>query len=323
NHFPESIPAKLELLVSFSFRYIMWRGNFMKRTLCLLGILLHLNAARAGDDFEKEIVKATAITDSIYMLEGAGGNITALIGADGTFLVDDEFAPMAAKLVAKLRELKGDSPRMIVNTHFHYDHTGGNEVFGSTATIIAATAVRDRLETEQTLWHERHPAEPHQALPTVTFDESLNLHLNGENIRVVHLSSGHTDGDSVAFFKNGKVVSMGDLYFAGMFPIFHPEHNGSLDGFIHDIEEVIRLTPSDAKIVPGHGPMTSKAELVNYRRMIRDSVRTVKNGIRAGRSLEQIQKTGLDKRWESYSHGYLTSEKWIALVYSAFQPKKL
>ena len=189
--------------------------------LCAFATVLCV-LAFAEDDYSKENFKATRLSPSLYSLEGAGGNITASIGADGVFLVDDDFAPMADKLLAKLKELKGGSPRVIVNTHFHYDHTGGNEVFGKTATIIAATEVRDRLKVAQTLWHKEHMPYVSQALPMLTFDQSLDLHLNNEDIRILHLPRGHTDGDSVVFFAHDKVVSLGDLYFAGMYPIFHP-----------------------------------------------------------------------------------------------------
>lgn len=251
--------------------------------------LLSVQTSFADDDFSKEVVRSTPLTSSLYMLEGAGGNITASIGSDGVLLVDDDFAPMAEKLVAKLKELKGGSPRFIINTHFHYDHTGGNEIFGSTATIIAATAVRDRLMTEQTLWKKQHPPEPPQALPILTFDRSISLHLNDDEVRVLHLPKGHTDGDTVVFFKQGKVASMGDLYFAGMYPIFHPEHRGSLEGYAKNIATVIAQIPDDGKIVPGHGPLSNKVELKKYHSMILASMATVRKGIRAGRTLEEIK----------------------------------
>lgn len=146
----------------------------MKALILFVGLtLVSINrAASADDDFSKEVITATALTKSLYMLEGAGGNITASIGSDGVLLVDDDFAPMAEKLVTALKELGGESPRFIVNTHFHYDHTGGNQVFGKTATIIAATAVRDRLRRQQNLWNQKHPAYPKSALPTVTFEHA-------------------------------------------------------------------------------------------------------------------------------------------------------
>lgn len=279
------------------------------------------DVAFAQDDFSQEVVKATPLTSTLYMLEGAGGNITASIGSDGVLLVDDDFAPMAEKLVAKLKELKGSSPRFIINTHFHYDHTGGNEVFGSTATIIAATAARERLMTEQTLWKKQHPPEPAQAWPVLTFENSITLHVNGDEVRSIHLPSGHTDGDTVVFFKRNKVVSMGDLYFSGMFPIFHPEHSGSLDGYVKNIGNVLERIPDDAKIVPGHGPLSNKTELKKYRRMILASIATVRKGLRKGLSLEEIQKKGLDPEWEPFSRGYLTTDRWLSLVYSSLKSK--
>ena len=225
---------------------------------CSVFLLLFFSSlfAYADDDFSHEVIKATALTQSLYMLEGAGGNMTALIGNDGTLLVDDDFAPMAGKILAKLKDLKGGSPRYIVNTHFHYDHTGGNEVFGSTATIVAATAVRNRLMTEQTLWKKQHPPVQKAALPTLTFENSISLHLDDEEARVVHFPNGHTDGDSVVFFEKENVVCMGDLYFAGMYPIFHPEHHGSLTGYIKNIESVLKQITEDYKVVPGHGPLS-------------------------------------------------------------------
>lgn len=293
----------------------------MKLKLLLLFTLVwsQYRVALAADDFSKEVVKATLLTSSIYMLEGAGGNMTASIGSEGVLLVDVDFAPMAEKLVTKLKELKGGSPRFIVNTHFHYDHTGGNEVFGSTATIIAATAVRERLAMEQTLWKKQHPPYPLQAIPILTFDETLSLHLNGDQIKLVHFAHGHTDGDTVVFFKQGNVVSMGDLYFAGMYPIFHSEHEGSLEGYIQNLSKVLKQIPDDCKIVPGHGPLSNKSELERYYQMILASVATVKKGIKTGRSLEQIQNSGLSQEWASFSHGYLTTDRWLALIYKSLK----
>ena len=279
----------------------------MKILVFLTTCFLHI-AATADDSFS-----VTPLTSSLYMLEGTGGNITALTGADGVFLVDDDFAEMADKLLAKLN---GKSPRYIVNTHFHYDHTGGNEIFGFTATIISASQVRDRLMKEQTLWRKQHPPVPLQALPTLTFDHSLTLNLNGEKIRILHLPHGHTDGDTVVLFTKNNVASLGDLYFSGMYPIFHPEHDGSLYGYIKNIEMILKLIPDDCKIVSGHGPLTTKAEFKKYHQMILASVATVKKGIQAGRTLEQIQQAGLARKWEPFSHGYVTTEKWIAMLYN-------
>ncbi len=276
-------------------------------------------ASHGDDDFSKEVIKATPLTTSLYMLEGAGGNMTASIGPDGVLLVDDDFAEMAERLVAKLKELKGGSPRYIINTHFHYDHTGGNNVFGRTATIIAATEVRDRLASVQKLWNKDHPAYEERALPLLTYDHSLMLHLNHEDVRVIHLPHGHTDGDTVVFFTKDKVVSLGDLYFSGMYPIFHPEHDGSFDGFIQHIKFVLEQISDDTQIIAGHGPLSKKTDLEKYYKMLLATRDSVKAGIKKGFTLEQIQKAGLSHDWDSFSHGYLTTDKWITLVYKSLR----
>lgn len=269
----------------------------------------------AEDEFEKINFKETPLTKSLYMLEGAGGNITASIGSDGVLLVDDDFAEMSEKLVIKLKELGGNTPRYIINTHFHYDHTGGNKNFGKTATIIAASEVRKRLMSEQTLWRTQHPAFESTALPILTYDQSLMMNMNEEDIKILHLSHGHTDGDTIVFFNKNKVVSLGDLYFSGMYPIFHPEHDGGLDRYIKNIRSILDMIPSDTKIVPGHGPLSNKQELQRYYDMILDSVAVVQEGVIKGHSLEQIQKNGLPPKWESFSHGYLSTNKWIEILY--------
>ena len=289
------------------------------RNILLVICLWVPSFARAEDEFAGVEFKTTKLADQIYMLEGAGGNITAALSKEGTFLVDDDFKEIAPKLVQALRSLGGESPRYIVNTHFHYDHTGGNEVFGGKATIFAATAARDRLMSEQTLWKKQHPALPAHAWPNVTFEESLELHLGGEKIRMLHLRRGHTDGDTIVFFTKGKVVSLGDLYFAGMYPIFHPEHAGSLMGYLANLDAALKLISEDARIVPGHGPVTGKAELKRYRAMIAASIAQVKRGLRAGRSLEQLQAAGLPKEWDDFSHGYVTTDRWIAMLFAALR----
>ena len=292
----------------------------MKNIFLVMLIIFSFTTSFAEDVFTNEVVKSTALTQSLFMLEGAGGNITALIGEDGVLLVDDDFAQMADKLVTKLKELGGGVPRYIINTHFHYDHTGGNQVFGKTATIIATTEVRARLMSEQTLWKKQHPAIPVIGFPSLTFDQSLSLHTNNQDIRIVHFAHGHTDGDTVVFFNQGKVVSMGDLYFSGMYPIFHPEHKGRLDGVVKNLKLILNQISSETQIVPGHGPLSNKAELQKYYEMILDSIKTVRQGIKKGLILKQIQNKGINKKWESFSHGYLTTEKWIALIYSDLFP---
>ncbi|MEI8028001.1 MAG: MBL fold metallo-hydrolase [Pseudomonadota bacterium] len=292
----------------------------MKISGILLGIALFAGKiADAADDFSKQIVEETQLTPSLYMLQGGGGNITASIGPDGVLLVDCEFAGMSDKLVTKLKELKGGSPRYIINSHFHYDHSGGNQVFGATATIISATQTRNRLMKEQILWKKSHPVFPTIALPKLTFEGSIMLHLNGEEIEAVHFSNGHTDGDTVVFFQKGSVASLGDLYFAGMYPIFHPEHKGDLDSYLHNIDLILKILPDNSQVVPGHGPLSNKKELDLYRQMIVSSISIVRDGIKKQMTLEQIQKRGLPQKWEMFGHGYRTTNQWIQSIYQSIQ----
>jgi glyoxylase-like metal-dependent hydrolase (beta-lactamase superfamily II) len=284
--------------------------------LILLGLMVPATAF-SDDDFSKEVEKETKLAPSLFLIEGAGGNVTASIGADGTLLVDADYAEMAGKLGEKLKQLGGEAPRVVINTHFHYDHTGGNAAFSPTALVVAATQVRDRLKTEQTLWGKKHPPVSEKALPTLTFESALTLHLNGEDIRAVHLPGGHTDGDTVVVFEKAHVIAMGDLYFSGMYPILHPEHGGSLEGLLHDIDWVLKEAPPDAKIIPGHGPLSTRAELARTREMILASIATVKRGIEKGLSLPQIQKAGLPSAFEPFSHGYRTTDQWLEEVFKS------
>ena len=173
--------------------------------------------------------------------------------------------------------------------------------------------------TEQTLWKKQHPPVSVSALPILTFDQAIALHLDQEEVKVIHLPRGHTDGDSVVFFTQNKIVSMGDLYFSGMYPIFHPEHDGSLEGYVKNIETVLKQISDDYKIVPGHGPLSNKTELERYHQMILASVAVVKREMKAGRTLDQIQKLGLPAKWEPFSHGYSTTDRWIELLYKSIR----
>ena len=165
--------------------------------------------AWAQRDFSDVEIKTIHAAGNIYMLEGRGGNIGVSVGSDGILMVDDQFEPLADKIEAALKKLSDGQLKFVLNTHFHGDHTGGNEVFGPTAPIIAHTNVRERLKVKLSP----------EGLPIITFDTSLSIHFNGEEIRVIHFPKGHTDGDSVIFFTGANVVHMGDHFFSGRFPL--------------------------------------------------------------------------------------------------------
>jgi glyoxylase-like metal-dependent hydrolase (beta-lactamase superfamily II) len=213
---------------------------------------------RPQTDWSKVQIKTTKIAGNVYLLEGAGGNIGVSVGEDGILIVDDQFAPLAEKIRASLKSLNQGRLRFILNTHWHFDHTGGNAVFGSEASIIAHDNVRKRMSTEHRseFFKSTTPASPKQALPVITFDRSLTVHFNGEEIRAIHFPQGHTDGDSVIFFTKSNVVHLGDDFFSGSFPFVDLESGGSVEGLTKNIAELITKIPADAKLIPGHGPIS-------------------------------------------------------------------
>jgi cyclase len=209
--------------------------------------------------------------------------------------------------------------RFILNTHWHGDHTGGNVVFGPEAPIIAHDNVRKRLATEQKLevFKMTTPASPKEALPVITFDQSLSVHFNGEDIRAIHFPHGHTDGDSVIFFTNSNVVHLGDDFFAGRFPFVDLESGGSVEGLIKNIGELITKIPPTAKLIPGHGPISTLDDLKNYHRMLVQTTDIVRQKIAAGKTLDQIKTEGLPDEWKPWGTGFIKTDLWIETIYKS------
>ena len=252
----------------------------------------------------------------IHVLTGAGGNIGVSVGSDGLLIVDDQFAPLADKIRAALKGLSQGDLAFVLNTHWHFDHTGGNEAFGSEATIIAHDNVRKRMEKGQTLRGEQVPPALPKALPVITFGESVTIHFNGEEIRVLHYPHGHTDGDSVIFFTGSNVVHMGDDYFAGRFPFIDMESGGSLAGLTENIGKVLGELPADVKIIPGHGPVSTKADLQGYLDMLEETTAHVRQRIEAGKDLKAIQEEGLPEKWKDWGSGFIKTSDWIATIHA-------
>jgi len=266
-------------------------------------------------DFSKVEIKVTPVAGKVYMLEGAGGNIGASVGEDGILLVDDQFEPLAPKIRAAVQGIVsggsgaggGGKIKFVINTHWHGDHTGGNRVFGLEAPIIAQTNVRRRLSTEQSVRGEKVPPSPKQALPVVTFDQAVSVHWNGEEIKVVHFPHGHTDGDSVVFFTGSNVVHMGDDFFAGQFPFVDLGTGGSVQGLIDDV----------AKVIPGHGPLSTKADLERFHAMLVASTAVVRRRMQAGESLEKIQAEGLPAELAPWGKGFVDAKTWILTIHDS------
>lgn len=289
--------------------------------LCFMMLALYVIPAPAQDDFSKVEIKATKVAGNVYMLEGSGGNIGVSVGVDGILIVDDEFAPLADKIKAALKGLGDGKLKFILNTHWHGDHTGGNVVFGPDAPIIAQTNVRKRLAEGSNVPNRIVKPAPKEALPVVTFDQSLSVYFNGEEIRVIHFPHGHTDGDAVIFFTGANVVHMGDDFFNGMFPFVDLDSGGDVDGYVKNVGEVIAKLPANAKIIPGHGPLASLEDLKRFHHMLTETTDIVRKKMAAGKTLEQIRAEGLPEEWKSWGTGFVNTDRWISTIHRSFTKK--
>ena len=277
--------------------------------------------AAAQQDFSKVQIKTTHVAGHVYMLEGSGGNIGVSVGPDGVLIVDDEFAPLADKIRAAIDKIGKGKLKFVLNTHYHGDHTGGNVKFGPEVPIIAQTNVRKRLSTEQKTLGRVRPASPKEAWPVITFDESLSVHFNDEEIKAIHFPHSHTDGDSVIFFTKAKVVHMGDLFFMGMLPFVDLDAGGDVEGLAKSVGKVIAMLKGDEKIIPGHGPLSSAEDLKTYHRMLVETIDEVRKGIAAGKTLKEIQAKGVPDEWKPWGNGYIKTDRWLETIHKSLKKK--
>jgi glyoxylase-like metal-dependent hydrolase (beta-lactamase superfamily II) len=287
-------------------------------------MLVFAVSVHAQTDWSRVEVKAEKVAGNVYMLVGAGGNIGVSVGDDGILIVDDQYAPIADKIRAALKGIADKKLRFILNTHWHGDHTGGNVVFGPEAPIIAHDNVRKRMATEQKseFFKRTTPAAPKEALPVVTFNQNLTVHFNGEEIRAIHYPHGHTDGDSVIFFTASNVVHLGDNFFAGRFPFVDLESGGNVEGLTKNIGEIIDKIPAGAKLIPGHGPLSTIEDLKTYHNMLIKTTEIVRQKIAAKKTLEQIKSEGVPEEWKSWGTGFIKTDMWLEIVYRSLTARK-
>ncbi|HZF11331.1 MAG TPA: MBL fold metallo-hydrolase [Thermoanaerobaculia bacterium] len=289
--------------------------------LIALAALAALPVLAQQQDFSKVEVKAEHVAGKVYMLTGAGGNIGVSVGEDGLLIVDDQYAPLADKIRAALKGLGEGKLKFILNTHWHGDHTGGNESFGAEAPIVAHINVRRRMSTEQhmSMFGNTVPASPAKALPVVTYDQRISIHFNGEEIKVVHFPHGHTDGDSVIYFTGAKVVHMGDDFFNGMFPFVDLDSGGSVQGMAENVGKVLRDLSADAKVIPGHGKLSDVNGLKAFHHMLVTTTDIVRQEMKAGKSLDDIKKAGLPAEWKEWGAGFIDTPHWLEMVYNSLK----
>jgi cyclase len=289
--------------------------------------------AQQDQDFSKVEIKVTKVSGNIYMLEGAGGNIGASVGEDGIVIVDDQFAPLADKIQAALKNLgiTDKTVRFVINTHYHGDHTGGNAPFNNAgSTLIAQDNVRKRLESGGTAGNggsikmDVKPAEK-AALPIITFEHDVTVHLNGEDIRALHFPSGHTDGDSIIFFPKNNVVHMGDDFVRYGFPFIDVASGGSVQGMISAMEKATAQLPPDVKVIPGHGALSNLDDVRAFTKMLKDTSAVVQKALDAHKTLEQMKQEKILDPWREKwapEKAFINADAFIETLYNSLSGHK-
>jgi len=264
-------------------------------------------------------IAATKVADSIHMLKGKGGNIGVLTGPDGTFMIDDQFAPLTTKILAAVKEIGGETPRFVINTHYHHDHTGGNENLGKMGvTIVSHDNVRKKLANGATIkaFDKVIPPAPKAAVPVITFAEEMTFHLNGQTVHVFHSNNAHTDGDAIIHFREANVIHAGDTFFNGFYPFIDVGGGGSVQGVIAAVDKMLALANDDTKIIPGHGPLANKAQLIAYRGMLTIAQGRLSKLKSSGKSAaEAVAEKPLSDLETTWGKGFLPTDKWITIVY--------
>jgi glyoxylase-like metal-dependent hydrolase (beta-lactamase superfamily II) len=278
---------------------------------CLL--LITTSAALAQRDFANVQIKTIPVAGNVHMLEGSGGNIAVSTGPDGVLMVDDQFAPLAEKITAAIEKLDHGPIKFVLNTHWHGDHTGGNGHFGKRASIVAHANVRKRLADKSDT--------PKEALPVVTFGDAASVHVNGEEIKLLHLGPGHTDGDCIIHFTKSGVFHLGDLFFNGRFPFVDLGSGGDVAGLLKSIETALEKIPADAKIIPGHGALGTRADLEKYRDMLVETTGLVKKAIAEGKSLADVKAAGVPEKYKDWGSGFINTSRWLEISFNSLSKK--
>ena len=274
-------------------------------TLATGAMLYGAAAFGAPDPFADVEINTTPVAGAVHMLTGAGGNVAISLGGDGTLIVDDQFLPLAPRIQAAIDGLGGGRPAFILNTHYHGDHVGGNAFFGETGTIVAHENVRTRLLGGDL---------PEAALPVITYANEMAVHFNGEEIALLHLPRGHTDGDSAVWFKQSNVLHTGDQLFNGRFPYVDIDGGGTVGGYMANLEAMVAAVPADIRVIPGHGALCDVATVRHNLATIGATRQFVVDALDGGASLEEVIESGLGEEYAEWGSGFISEERWIRIV---------
>lgn len=284
-------------------------------------IFLSMSLSLFAQNYDDVQIKTTTVTEGIYMLEGAGGNIGISSGVDGIFMIDDQYSPLTPKILDAIGAISTQPIRFLINTHWHGDHTGGNENLGKTGVVIVAhDNVYKRLSTDQFMkvFDRTVPASPKAALPVVSFNDKVTFHLNDQHIQAHHYPHAHTDGDSVIFFKDKNVVHTGDLFFNGFYPFIDSGAGGSIYGMIEATAHILSQIDDQTKIIPGHGPLAQKADLQAFHDMLVHVVNKVSPLAKQGLSLEDaIKADPLKEINPKWGNGFMKPDRFLGTIYQA------
>jgi len=274
----------------------------------------------AQQNFDTVQVRTVNVADGVYMLMGSGGNIGVSAGANGIVMIDDEYAPLTDKIRAALSAINPGPVRFLLNTHWHGDHTGGNENLGKAGVVIVAHEnVRRRMSVEQfiTAFGSRVPPSPEAALPVVTFTDAVTFYLNGDSINAFHVAPAHTDGDIVVWWRRANVVHMGDTYFNGRYPFIDLSSGGSVDGMVAAVDRVLAMTNRTTRYIPGHGALSGRTELETYRTVLATARDRVRKLIREGKTLEQVKAAKPTAEFDAtWGTGFINPDRFVEILYT-------
>ena len=281
--------------------------------------------AFAQQDFSKVEIRTEKLSDTVYMLVGAGGNLGLSVGEDAVFLVDDQFAPLTPKIEAAIAKITPKTVKFVLNTHWHGDHTGGNENLGKAgALIVAHENVRKRMSVEnfiEFLGMKTQP-DPRIALPVVTFTTDVTFHLNGDEIFAQHAPRAHTDGDAIVHFRKSDVVHMGDIMFNKLYPFIDTSTGGTVEGVIAATDRTLKEVGERTRIIPGHGPLANRADLQAYRDMLSTISARIRDQLRAKRTLEQVQASKPTAEFDAaWGKGFLKPDKFVEMLYKNMEKR--